>query len=69
MLTPEMFQFISSWQFDLDDDKESDAKIFKGRNWRDTSDYSSERYLNKYSSSSTIGSRCVMDRLGPVKKK
>lgn len=67
-LTPEMIQFIPSLQFDLDKDKNTENRIYKGKNWRDSSDVTLERYLNKYLSSSSIGFRCAMDRLGALKK-
>ena len=66
-MNEDYIKFIPSLQFDLDKNKKTDNRIFKGKNWRDSTELRETRYLNKYLSSSTIGFRCAMDRLGAVK--
>ncbi|MGB1039664.1 MAG: SUMF1/EgtB/PvdO family nonheme iron enzyme [Flavobacteriales bacterium] len=66
-MNEDYMKFIPSLQFDLDKNKKTDNRIFKGKNWRDSTELNETRYLNKYLSSSTIGFRCAMDRLGAVK--
>lgn len=56
--------YITVMDYDLDESIKGGNKIYKGRNWKDSLEVTGDRYLDKYLSSSTIGFRCAMDRLG-----
>ncbi len=67
LLTDEMRYFIP--YYDYTNYNSSDNKLFMGKSWRDTTQATQIRYLNKQLSSSTIGFRCAMDCLGIPSKK